>query len=131
MPRKIPRISESEWIVANIVWDQPNITSAEVLDRLPKGIRWKQKTVNTFLTRLASKGVLGVAREGKANCYFPKLEREACVQAVSSTLFERIFGGAAAPMLAHFCQTAPLTASEIENLRAILRERQKEDKSHE
>jgi len=131
MPRKIPRISESEWIVANIVWDQPNITSAEVLERLPKGVRWKQKTVNTFLTRLASKGVLGTAREGKANCYFPKLDRATCVQEVSSSFFERIFGGAAAPMLAHFCETAPLSASEIENLEAILRKRQTEDKKDE
>jgi BlaI family penicillinase repressor len=127
MPRKIPRISESEWVVANIVWDQPRITSAEVLERLPKGVRWKQKTVNTFLTRLAAKGVLGVARTGKANCYFPKLERSACVQAVSASFFERIFGGAA-PMLAHFCQTAPLSEAEIEDLKAILRQRQKEEK---
>ena len=126
MPRKPPRISESEWVVANIVWDQPRITSAEVLDRLPKGFRWKQKTVNTFLARLAAKGVLGISRTGKANCYFPKLERSACVQAVSASFFERIFGGAAAPMLAHFCQTAPLSDAEIEELKAILRRRQKE-----
>jgi len=126
MPRKPPRISESEWVVANIVWDQPRITSAEVLDRLPKGFRWKQKTVNTFLARLAAKGVLGISRAGKANCYFPKLERSACVQAVSVSFFERIFGGAAAPMLAHFCQTAPLSDAEIEELKAILRRRQKE-----
>jgi len=125
MPRKSPRISESEWIVANIVWNQPRITSAEVLERLPKGIRWKQKTVNTFLARLAAKGVLGIEREGKANCYFPKMERAACVQAVSASFFERIFGGAVAPMLEYFCQTAPLSAAEIQDLEAILRQRQK------
>ena len=39
MPRKPPRISESEWVVANIVWDQPRITSAEVLERLPDDYR--------------------------------------------------------------------------------------------
>ena len=135
MPRKLPRISESEWIVANLVWDHPHITSAEILERLPKGIRWKQKTVNTFLARLSAKGVLGVTREGKANCYFPKLERSACVRAVSASFFERIFGGAAAPMLAHFCETAPLSDAEIADLTAILRRRQKggkpEGKGHD
>src|ERR1700749_4751163 len=128
MPRKLPRISESEWVVANIVWDQPRISSAEVLERLPKGVRWKQKTVNTFLTRLAAKGVLGIEKEGKTNRYFPKMERAACVQSVSASFFERIFGGAVAPMLAHFCQTAPLSAAEIADLEAILRQRQKEGK---
>lgn len=126
MPKKIPRISEAEWIVANIVWEQPRITSAEVLDRLPTDVVWKQKTVNTFLTRLAQKGVLGVERDGKANIYSPKLSRDACVQEVSSSLFARIFGGAPAPLLAHFCQTATLSAKEIDELRAILQSRQEE-----
>ena len=62
-------------------------------------------------------------REGEL--LFPKLERSACVQAVSASFFERIFGGAAAPMLAHFCETAPLSEAEIENLRAILHRRKK------
>jgi BlaI family penicillinase repressor len=126
MPRKLPRISESEWVIANIVWDQPRITSAEVIERLPKGFRWKQKTVNTFLARLAGKGVLGISKTGKANCYYPKVERHACVQAVSASFFERIFGGTAAPMLAHFCETAPLSDAQIEELKAILRRRHKE-----
>ena len=91
--------------------------------------------MNTFLARLSAKGVLGVTREGKANCYFPKLERSACVRAVSASFFERIFGGAAAPMLAHFCETAPLSDAEIADLTAILRRRQKggkpEGKGHD
>ncbi len=131
MPRKPPRISASEWIVANIVWDQPKITAAEVLERLPGDVRWKQKTVNTFLTRLATKGVLAVRKEGKINRYQPKIAREACVEAVSNSFLERIFGGWAAPMLAHFCETAPLSDAEIEDLKSILRRRQEGGKSDE
>lgn len=129
MPRKSPRISDSEWIVANIVWDQPHITSAEVLEKLPKGNQWKQKTVNTFLARLAAKGVMGIEKTGKANCYFPKMKRDACLKAESTSFFERMLGGAMAPMLAHFCETAPLSAAEIQGLEAILRERQKKGKT--
>ncbi len=131
MAKKSPRISESEWVVANIVWETPPVTSAEVLERLPKGVRWKQKTVNTFLARLAEKGVLGIKKVGKANSYFPKLQREACVRAVSTSFFERIFGGSTAPMLAHFCETAPLSTEEIDELAAILRRRKQEESSHE
>jgi BlaI family penicillinase repressor len=131
MPKKPPRISASEWIVANLVWEQPKITAAEILERLPANVRWKQKTVNTFLARLAAKGVLGVRKEGKINRYFPKIDREACVEAVSTSFLERIFGGWAAPMLAHFCETAPLSDAEIEELKRILRRRQQGGKRHE
>ena len=124
----MPRISESEWVIANIVWNEPNLTAVQVLERLPKGNLWKQKTVNTFLTRLAAKGVLGIQKEGKANCYFPKVDRLACVEEVSESLFERVFGGAFGPMLAHFCKTAPLSNEEIEKLKAILDSRETESK---
>ena len=126
-----PRISESEWVVANIVWDEPNITAAQVLERLPKGTMWKQKTVNTFLARLSARGVLGIKKEGKANCYFAKIKREACVDAVSESLFERVFAGAFGPMLAHFCKTAPLSNEEIEKLKAILDSRESEAKRND
>lgn len=129
MPRKPPRISESEWIVANIVWDNPGLTATEVLERLPAGVEWKQKTVNTFLTRLVEKGVFGTERVGKANAYHPLIAREACVQ--SASFLQRILGSAPAPMLAHFCETTPLTAEEIAQLRSILEERQAKAKEDE
>jgi BlaI family penicillinase repressor len=126
MPQKPPRISESEWIVANVLWDHPGLTATEVLDRLPPGPSWKQKTVNTFLTRLVEKGVLATERAGKANTYHPLLAREACVQ--SASLLQRILGPKPAPMLAHFCETTPLTDEEIEQLKSILEQRQAKSK---
>lgn len=123
MTRKPPRLSESEWIVANIVWEHPRSTAAEIYRHLPEGVSWKQKTLNTFLARLAQKGVLGIRRDPKANVYFPKAPRETCVRAESDSFFQRVFRGAAAPMLAHFCETVDLDAETIEKLRRILDEK--------
>ena len=117
---KPPSISESEWIVASVVWAQEGLTATEIAERLGGRTRWKLKTVNTFLARLVAKGVLVADRDGRAFRYSAGIPRERCVRAESESFLRRVFGGAAAPMLAHFCETADLSEDEIASLRKIL-----------
>ena len=117
------RISPAEWQVLEALWDRAPATAAEVYAALGEHTEWHLKTVNTFLARLVEKKVLGVVRDGKANVYVPKLTREQCVRRESDTFLQRVFRGAAGPMLAHFCERADLTDAEIAHLRTILKQR--------
>ncbi|HEX8296064.1 MAG TPA: BlaI/MecI/CopY family transcriptional regulator [Chthoniobacteraceae bacterium] len=123
MPAPLPHISQSEWSVASVVWAQERLTAAEIAEQLPKTVRWKLKTVNTFLARLVSKGVLEVERDGRAFRYRALIPRERCVRAESDSFLRRVFAGATAPMLAHFCETADLTEEEIAELRRLLNQK--------
>jgi BlaI family penicillinase repressor len=120
MPPALPTISDSEWTVASVVWEESSLTASEIAARLPRTVRWKLKTVNTFLTRLVQKGVLAADRDGRAFRYRALISRDRCVRAESQSFLRRVFNGAAAPMLAHFCETAELSDAEIEELRLIL-----------
>lgn len=115
-----PGISESEWVVASIVWEEEGLTATEVAARLAADVKWKPKTVNTFLARLVSKGVLATKRDGRAYRFHAKIPREQCVRAESKSFLKRVFGGAVEPLLMHFCETTELTGDEIENLRRLL-----------
>lgn len=123
MPPALPTISDSEWTIASVVWDEGGLTAAEIAERLPRKVQWKLKTVNTFLARLVSKGVLTVELDGRAYRYHAKIPRERCVRAESESFLKRVFGGAAAPMLMHFCETADLSDEEIAELRRVLNEK--------
>jgi BlaI family penicillinase repressor len=114
----VPGISDSEWLVASIVWEEGGLTAAQISERL--NVQWKLKTVNTFLTRLVSKGVLSAERDGRAFRYTAKVPREQCVRAEGESFLKRVFGGAVAPMLAHFCEVNDLSDSEVSELRQIL-----------
>jgi BlaI family penicillinase repressor len=120
---KPPKISPAEWEVLNILWDRGSATAPEVYESLALQTGWHQKTVNTFLTRLASKGILSVRKEGKANRYVPKFSREQCVRRESESFLQRVFRGASAPLLAHFCEQAELSDEEIAQLQKILQQR--------
>ena len=120
----LPRISAAEWQVLESLWDHAPATAAEIYAALgTQDSGWHLKTVNTFLARLVDKGVLRVHRDGKANVYTPLHSREQCVRHESETFLQRVFRGAAGPMLAHFCERADLTEADLTRLRAILDER--------
>ena len=116
-----PKISSAEWDVMSVVWAKAPVTAGEVFEALPGGHGWKQKTVNTFLTRLVDKGVLKVDRKEKAHVYTARVPREKCVQSESESFLQRVFQGATGDLVKHFCAQADLTAEQIEELEQLLK----------
>lgn len=118
-----PKISAAEWEVLNILWGRGSATAPEIYDALALQTGWHQKTVNTFLTRLAGKGILTVRKEGKSNRYTAKFTREQCVRRESESFLQRVFRGASGPLLTHFCEQADLSEEEIADLQKLLQQR--------
>jgi BlaI family penicillinase repressor len=116
-----PKISSSEWEVMSVLWLNGPLTATEVFEVLPSGHGWKQKTVNTFLTRLVTKGALSADRKGKAFIYTPRVAREKCVQAESESFLRRVFQGATGDLVLHFCERAELTQEEMQELEQLLK----------
>ena len=121
----LARISPAEWQVLDALWDRSPATAAEVFAALGSETSWHFKTVNTFLARLVEKKAVGVHRAGNVNLYTVLVTRAECVRQESDTFLQRVFRGAAGPMLAHFCEQAKLSDAEIAGLRKILDERSK------
>ncbi len=120
-----PRISAAEWEVMNVLWESSPLTATEVFQKLPAGHGWKQKTVNTFLTRLAKKRALRVTQRESLNVYVPLIKRDACIADEGASFLERVFQGAAGSLVMHFAERADLTEAEIEELQALLRAKKK------
>jgi len=118
-----PKISSAEWEVMNRVWNKHPATAAEVYEALPHDCEWAQKTVNTFLARLVEKGVVKVNKRGGVNLYAPLLKRDECVASESDTFLQRVFQGAAGPLLLHFCDNVELSEEEIRELQKRLRQK--------
>jgi BlaI family penicillinase repressor len=116
-----PKISESEWAVMEVLWDNSPRTASEVAKNLRETTSWAENTVRTLLTRLVEKGALEVQDPaGSSKLYSPAMNREACVRAESESFLGRIFQGAAQPLLVHFAKNARLTPEEVRELKRIL-----------
>jgi BlaI family penicillinase repressor len=119
--KKIPRISETEWEIMNVIWGRGAGSANEVIDALrSKDPNRHPKTVKTYLTRLVNKGVLDFRKEGRAYVYSALVTQKECIDAASESFLERVFGGALKPMLAHFVERRKLSTEEIRELRELL-----------
>jgi len=125
---KIPRISDAEWKVMEVVWDGPPVTAQHVLDVLGESEGWKTQTVKTLLGRLVKKGALSFVTEANRYLYSPCFTREVAVKVETGSFLERITRGSVAPLLAHLVQSPQsLSAEELATLRALLEDSEKEE----
>ncbi len=117
----LPDIAESEWSIMEALWESSPKTASEVTKTLRPTTKWAENTVRTLLTRLVEKGALKTGENSNGTRIFiPAVKREACVRAESESFMQRIFGGAAKPLLVHFAQNSKLTADEVRELKKIL-----------
>ena len=118
---KAPTISEAEWSVMEILWESSPLTSGEVIAALRESTGWADNTVRTLLTRLVDKGALKINETGPRT-YAPAIKRDTCVRAESETFLQRVFQGAAKPLLVHFASNAKLSPQEVRELKRLLDE---------
>jgi BlaI family transcriptional regulator, penicillinase repressor len=116
-----PDISDSEWSVMEALWESSPQTASEVTRTLRPTMNWAENTVRTLLTRLIKKGALKTAENSSGTrTYLPTVKREVCVRAEGESFMQRVFRGAAKPLLVHFAQNNKLTAEEVRELKKIL-----------
>jgi BlaI family penicillinase repressor len=116
-----PAISESEWAVMEALWESAPLTASELTRTLRPTMNWAENTVRTLLTRLLEKGALKAGENSSGTrTYLPAVKREACVRAEGESFMQRVFGGAAKPLLVHFARNSKLTAEEVRELKKIL-----------
>jgi BlaI family transcriptional regulator, penicillinase repressor len=115
-----PNISESEWTVMETLWKHSPQTASEVARALRRRTGWALNTVRTLLTRLADKGALSTADNASGVREFsPAVAREECVRAESESFLQRVFQGAAKPLLVHFAAHSKLTPEEVRELKQL------------
>lgn len=113
-------ISDAEWQVMNVVWQDQPVEALQVIDQLAAAHNWSSATVKTMLHRLVKKKVLAFEQAGKRYLYRAAVGRSDCIRQASRSFLERVFGGEAAPALMHFVQTSTLTEDEVAELRRLL-----------
>jgi BlaI family penicillinase repressor len=118
--KKLPRISESEWLVMQVLWSKSPLTANEVVGELASKTKWKPKTIKTLINRLLRKGALRFNKEGRKYIYYPAVSESKCVRTETRSFLRRVYRGTMRPMLAAFLEDANLSADEIKELKKIL-----------
>ena len=122
-------ISESEWAVMKIIWNEPPKTLQDVLGSL-KHTGWSTTTIQTYLARLVKKGALMTERQGKGYLYYPAVSENDCQLAESQTFLKRVYDGSLAQMVKGFVKSGSLSEDELNELKNLILEQEKSNADH-
>lgn len=114
------RITEAELDVMNVLWTSPGMNAVDVFKALSDTKGWSVHTVKSLLSRLVEKEALMVEVEGRRYLYSPAIQKSAYRQQAATRFVDRVFGGRAAPLVAHFADAKGLTNEDIEELEHLL-----------
>lgn len=119
------RITEAEHAVMEALWTQSPLSANAVADAVAAQRGWSLATVKTLLSRLVAKRAVRAEPEGKRFLYSPAVAREAYLGGESRRLVDRLFGGSAAGLFAHLAEVEALTAADLVQIEALLKELRK------
>ena len=122
-------ISESEWAVMKIIWNEPPKTLQDILSHL-KHTAWSPTTIQTYLARLVKKGALTTKRQGKGYLYYPAISESDCQLAESKSFLTRVYDGSLSQMVKGFVKSGSLSEDELRELKQIMMEQEKSNADH-
>jgi len=125
MSTKLPRISESEWRVMQVLWEHGAQTANDVVQRLDGREKWKPRTVKTLIGRLVRKGAVRFEEEGHRYRYSAALREDECIRSETRSFVRRVYRGAMKPALAAFLEDAELSPQEIKDLQKVLEKKRR------
>lgn len=121
-PQQGERITEAELAVMEALWAHAPIGATEVAQAVGEARGWGLATVKTLLSRLVAKQAVTTEPDGKRFLYSPRIARADYLGTESRRLVDRLFGGRAAPLFAHLAETEALSAQDIADIEALLKE---------
>ncbi|MFD1618744.1 BlaI/MecI/CopY family transcriptional regulator [Thalassotalea marina] len=119
-------ISPTEFEILDAMWREYPVTANDLVERLNKDKPWHDKTVKTLINRLVKKQAISFEKQGRTYLYFPLVSREDYRQKASKSFIERIFSGRLSPLVAGFAKNNTLQAEDIEQLKSIIDDWEKE-----
>ncbi|MCD7823186.1 MAG: BlaI/MecI/CopY family transcriptional regulator [Oscillospiraceae bacterium] len=117
-------LSEAEREIMQVMWETGDeVTASMLLSEFEDSKGWKPQTLNTFLTRLVSKGYLESHKRGNANIYSTLISKSEFESQEASEFVEKNYGGSAKRFIAALVDGGAVSEEELEELRRWFNER--------
>lgn len=115
---EIPKVFESEYRFACIVWEKEPVSVKELIKLCGEELEWKRTTTYTVLKRLCERGIL----ENKDGIVTSLYTKDQIQYSESRQFLDKTFEGSLPGFLAAFLKGQRISEQEIEELHQMLDE---------
>ena len=116
MRRQLPVLAGQELEIMKVVWDLGPCTVRDVYEMLRTRRQIAYTTVMTTMRILERKGQLKVSRKDRAHVYRPARPRQRVLGEMVQEFVDRVFGGAAEPLVQHLVRDRHLTEDDLRDI---------------
>jgi BlaI family transcriptional regulator, penicillinase repressor len=116
MAPKTPALTPLELEIMKVVWQMGEATVRDVHGVLSERRAVAYTTVMTMMGLLATKGHLKRQRNERAYIYRPTRPAAVAIKSMVTEFIDRVFDGAAQPLLVQLIKDRHLTRKELEDL---------------
>ena len=114
-------LTEQELEIMKIIWRLGSPTVREVYEEMRGERKVAYTTVMTMMNILETKGFLKKNAGDKAFVYAPSKPEKQVMRAMVREFVDRVFNGAAEPLLLHLVEDEKLSADELDEIRKTIR----------
>lgn len=119
------KISDAEWVVMKILWQESPLTSTNIIESLKSKTNWKPKTIHSLIDRLVKKGAVAVNKDYSQFQFYPIVEKKGCINEETKSFIEKFYNGSSNFMISSFIKNEKMSKDEIEDLQRLLNEKLK------
>jgi BlaI family transcriptional regulator, penicillinase repressor len=113
------QISESEWLIMHVLWEKSPLYMGDIVKALAY-TPWSRTTIQTMVSRLVTKNVVGTNKTGYAFLYYPLFTAEESLDVYTKFFVERVYKNDAAKLIENLLNGKYLTATEKKELKKLL-----------
>jgi BlaI family transcriptional regulator, penicillinase repressor len=125
-------VTDTELAILQVLWDRGDSTRRQITDALyPGGGESHYATVQNLLGRLERKGFVRHERgtgDGVLS-FAATVDRDELIRRRLQDLADKLCGGAVAPLVMNLVRSQPLSAAEVDELSAFLKEQRRRSKA--
>ena len=121
------KISDAERQIMEALWRGKPLSPEDILSQVGPANGWADGTVRTLVHRLLRKKAIAGKKEKSGYLYRPLISREDFLQEESRGFLDRLFEGQVAPFVAHLAKHRTLTPKDIQKLKALIKDLEKDD----
>jgi predicted transcriptional regulator len=122
MRKANPTLTPQELAIMKVVWRRDQSTVRDVYEALLETRPVAYTTVMTMLKVLEDKGYLKKTMVDRAHVYVPAQPRQQVVGAMVRDFLDRVFDGAAAPLLVQLAKDGRLSKDDKDMIRRLTKE---------
>jgi BlaI family penicillinase repressor len=116
-----PTLTGQELEIMKEVWKLKTATVRQVYEALLERRKIAYTTVMTMMNILEQKGFLKKRAGERAFVYAPSRPQRQVIRGMVREFLDRVFNGAAEPLLVHLVEDEQLTAQDLEEIRRTIR----------